>query len=198
MCSELVWIYTDDETGQGKPASEITVNDTNGVWKDKISVAGTETAKTITLTGVPSGTYEIYTRATIDLDASGPKDGSQILTAYRNTVTTLSDSKILEGTVYPSTKIVNGQYVLVLEFVGWDNLELLDTVECAVVDSNSEYLKTFVDCAEQLKKDSKIELTLTGANAGNYSVGMNMTMKYGNTITPVDLKTSSWTFKISN
>ena len=127
-----------------------------------------------------------------------PKDGPQILTAYRNTVTTLSDSKILEGTVYPSTKIVNGQYVLVLEFVGWDNLELLDTVECAVVDSNSEYLKTFVDCAEQLKKDSKIELTLTGANAGNYSVGMNMTMKYGNTITPVDLKRSSWTFKISN
>ena len=196
--NQLYWLNTDDRTGQGDLASEINIKDTNGVWKDEISVAGTETAKTITLTGVPSGTYEIYTRATIDLDASGPKDGSQILTAYRNTVTTLSDSKILEGTVYPSTKIVNGQYVLVLEFVGWDNLELLDTVECAVVDSNSEYLKTFVDCAEQLKKDSKIELTLTGANAGNYSVGMNMTMKYGNTITPVNLKTSSWTFKISN
>ncbi len=195
--NQLCWLNTDDETRQGTPATEITVGDTNAVWKDKISVAGTETTKTITLTNVPSGTYEIYTRATIDLDAGGP-GGSQILTAYRNTVTTLSDSKILEGTVYPSTKIVNGQYVLVLEFVGWDNLDLLDTVECAVVDSNSEYLKTFVDCAEQLKKDSKIELTLTGANAGNYSVGMNMTMKYGNTITPVDLKTSSWTFKISN
>ena len=69
---------------------------------------------------------------------------------------------------------------------------------CLVVNTDLSYHETFADCTTYLRDASnpRIELTLNGAQSGDYVVTLNMSTKSGNVEVPVTLNNSDITFSI--
>lgn len=193
---ELYWMTLENGTGAVK-ATDVTLGgDGSTSWKQDIQVADTTFKKEITLTGVPSGTYEIYTVADIDLDADGKPETSGILTSFKKTVQTVTDS-VTEGHIYASTVLADGKWKLVLRFSGWENLDKVSSAMCLITNSDLTYQSTFADLASSLIQNKKIELVLDNAPSGDYVVTLNMTTQKNGIEQPVTLKNRDITFTIN-
>ena len=193
---ELYWMTSENGTGAVK-ATDVTLGgDGSTSWKQDIKVADTTFKKEITLTGVPSGTYEIYTVADIDLDADGKPETSGILTSFKKTVQTVTDS-VTEGHIYASTVLADGKWKLVLRFSGWENLDKVSSAMCLITNSDLTYQSTFADLASSLIQNKKIELVLDNAPSGDYVVTLNMTTQKNGIEQPVTLKNRDITFTIN-
>ncbi len=193
---ELYWMTSENGTGAVK-ATDVTLGgDGSTSWKQDIQVADTTFKKEITLTGVPSGTYEIYTVADIDLDADGRHETSGILTSFKKTVQTVTDS-VTEGHIYASTVLADGKWKLVLRFSGWENLDKVSSAMCLITNSDLTYQSTFADLASSLIQNKKIELVLDNAPSGDYVVTLNMTTQKNGIEQPVTLKNRDITFTIN-
>lgn len=193
---KLYWMTAENGTG-AELATDVTLGgDGSTSWKQDIQVADTTFKKEITLTGVPSGTYEIYTVADIDLDADGRPETSGILTTFKKTVQTVTDS-VTEGHIYASTVLADGKWKLVLRFSGWENLDKITSAMCLITNSNLTYQSTFADLASSLIKNKKIELVLDNAPSGDYVVTLNMTTQKNGIEQPVTLKNRDITFTIN-
>lgn len=193
---ELYWMTSENGTGAVK-ATDVTLGgDGSTSWKQDIQVADTTFKKEITLTGVPSGTYEIYTVADIDLDADGRPETSGILTTFKKTVQTVTDS-VTEGHIYASTVLADGKWKLVLRFSGWENLDKVSSAMCLITNSDLTYQSTFADLASSLIQNKKIELVLDNAPSGDYVVTLNMTTQKNGIEQPVTLKNRDITFTIN-
>lgn len=193
---ELYWMTSENGTGAVK-ATDVTLGgDGSTSWKQDIKVADTTFKKEITLTGVPSGTYEIYTVADIDLDADGRPETSGILTSFKKTVQTVTDS-VTEGHIYASTVLADGKWKLVLRFSGWENLDKVSSAMCLITNSDLTYQSTFADLASSLIQNKKIELVLDNAPSGDYVVTLNMTTQKNGIEQPVTLKNRDITFTIN-
>ena len=195
----LCWMTTETGTNAEPVAAGITLGgDKPGIWTQDIKVKDTEYSQSFTLTGVPSGTYEIYTMAQIDLAADGPDTTTrQILTSFKQTAQTVTD-KVMEGRIFASTRLVDGKWKLILRLSGWQNLDKVTSAMCLVVNTDLSYHETFADCTTYLGDTSnpRIELTLNGAQSGDYVVTLNMSTKSGNVEVPVTLNNSDITFSI--
>ena len=195
---KLCWMSSENGANE-QEATGITLDSTgSSIWKQKIQVADTETTQRFTLTGIPAGTYEIYTMAQIDLEANGPDtDRAIILTSYKQTAQTVTDN-VMEGRIFATTQLADGKWKLILKFSGWQNLDKVTSAMCLVVNTDLTYSETFADCAASLVKDNKIELVLDNKDPkGDYVVTLNMTMKNANGIeVPVELKNREITFSI--
>ena len=192
----LCWMTSENGTG-ASPAIDVKLGgDGSTSWKQEIQVADTTSKKEITLTGVPSGTYEVYTVADIDLDANGTPEMSGILTSFKRTVQTVTDS-VTEGRIYASTVLADGKWKLVLRFSGWENLDKVSSAMCLIMNSDLTYQSTFADLASSLIQNNRIELVLDNAPSGDYVVTLNMTTQKNGIEQPIILKNSDITFTIN-
>lgn len=194
---KLCWMTTEAGT-DAKEATEITITGSNpDVWTQDITVKDTMYSKSFSLTGIPAGTYEIYTMAQIDLDANGPDTKNRtILTAFRQTAQTVTDN-VMEGRIFTKTQLVDGKWKLILRLSGWQNLDKVSSAMCLVVNTDLSYHETFADCTSYLtSSDPRIELVLDGAKSGDYVVTLNMSTRSGNVEVPVTLNNREITFSI--
>ena len=134
--------------------------------------------------------------ADIDLDADGKPETSGILTSFKKTVQTVTDS-VTEGHIYASTVLADGKWKLVLRFSGWENLDKVSSAMCLITNSDLTYQSTFADLASSLIQNKKIELVLDNAPSGDYVVTLNMTTQKNGIEQPVTLKNRDITFTIN-
>lgn len=194
---KLCWMTTETGTG-AEEATNVTISGNDaGIWTQDITVKDTMYSKSFSLTGLPAGTYEIYTMAQIDLEANGQDTKDRvILTAFRQTAQTVTDN-VMEGRIFTKTQLVDGKWKLILRLSGWQNLDKVSSAMCLVVNTDLSYHETFADCTSYLKEsDPRIELVLDGAKAGDYVVTLNMSTKSGNVEVPVTLNNREITFSI--
>ena len=194
---QLCWMTTEAGT-DAEPASGITMAGSGmTAWKQDIKVSDTDSSKVFTLTGVPAGTYEVYTMARIDLEADGPDTTDRrVLESFKKTVQTVTDN-VMEGRIFVKTQLVDGKWKLIMRLSGWQNLDKVSSAMCLVVNTDLSYHQTFADCTTYLTaSDPRIELVLDGAGSGDYVVTLNMLTKSGSVEVPVTLNNREITFSI--
>ena len=194
---ELRWL--DSETdADGEPALGIRLGGGGSSnWKQYVKVEDTQYLQDITLTGVPNGTYEVYTMAQIDLTADGPDTTGMVKQdLYSQTVRTITD-EVMEGQVFTMSGQENGVSVMTLSLRNWENLNKVGSVMCMV--SNAEtgaIIRTFADAVITGADGNNPAIKLTfdsRLDPGFYLITLSMTEQDG---TPVNLSNSSLTVTV--